>query len=106
MNLIGAAAIVLSVIAFAMTYNGLRSRPMVVRIRWFLGFAVLSVPSLLFAIYFLFATVTTILVPWEDIAAWPLARGTGGAFGGFAGGLAGLLLGLLTLARVRRGGGP
>lgn len=53
MNPIGAAAVVLSVVAFSVVHNRLRPRPVLVRILWLVGLALLSIPSLWFAIYYL-----------------------------------------------------
>jgi predicted double-glycine peptidase len=53
MNFLGAAAVVLSVVAFAVTHRRLRSRPLSIRLLCLCGFAILAVPSLWFAVYYL-----------------------------------------------------
>ena len=53
MNFLGAIAVVLSVFGFALTYNLLRKRRLSFRLVFLLGFAVLAVPSFLFAVYYL-----------------------------------------------------
>ena len=96
MNVIGAAAIVLSVIAFALTYDKLRSRPAATRIGWLLAFAVLSVPSLWFAIYYLH--VLSERAWFYTLRSWPgsefLVVFLGCAFGAVAALLHRLLLGV------------
>ena len=53
MNPIGIAAIVFSVVGFAVTHKLLRHRSIPVRIRFLCAFALLAVPSILFAVYYL-----------------------------------------------------
>jgi hypothetical protein len=53
MNLIGIAAVVLSVVGFAIAHKLLRHRSFPVRIRFLFVFALLAVPSILFAVYYL-----------------------------------------------------
>ena len=53
MNRLGAMAVLLSVVAFAVTYVCLHGRPLKVRLGWLLAFTLLSIPSLLFAVYYL-----------------------------------------------------
>jgi hypothetical protein len=53
MNLIGVAAVVLSVMVFAATYQCFRHRSIRVGICFLLGFALLAVPSFWFAVYYL-----------------------------------------------------
>jgi len=53
MNLIGIAAIVLSVVGFAIFHKLLRHRSFPIRIRTLLVFALLAVPSILFSVYYL-----------------------------------------------------
>jgi hypothetical protein len=53
MNLNGIAAVVCSVVGFALTHRLLRHRSFPVRIRFLSVFAILAVPSILFAVYYL-----------------------------------------------------
>ena len=53
MNLLGATAVVCSVLAFALTYKHLRLRSLRVRLAFLFGFALLAIPSVLFAVYYL-----------------------------------------------------
>ena len=53
MNLIGITAVVLSVVGFAVTHKLLRHCSISVRIRFLCAFALLAVPSILFAVYYL-----------------------------------------------------
>ncbi len=53
MNFIGVAAVVLSVVAFAVTHTQLRPRLISTRILYLCGFALLAVPSVWFAVYYL-----------------------------------------------------
>lgn len=53
MNLIGMAAVVFSVVGFAIAHKLLRRRSFPIRIRFLFVFALLAVPSVLFAVYYL-----------------------------------------------------
>ena len=53
MKLLGATAVACSVLAFALTYNRLRLRSFKVRLVFLVGFALLAIPSILFAVYYL-----------------------------------------------------
>jgi len=53
MNLVGIAAVVFSVVGFAIAHKLLRHRSFPVRIRFLCVFALLAVPSILFAVYYL-----------------------------------------------------
>ncbi|HSI13374.1 MAG TPA: cysteine peptidase family C39 domain-containing protein [Chthoniobacter sp.] len=86
MNFIGVAATVLSVVTFAIAYQFFRHRSLAVRICFLCGFALLSVPSVWFAIYYLH-----ILGEHEwfyNLRSWPgsefLVLFLGGAGGVFA----------------------
>lgn len=52
-NLLGIVAAALSVAAFALSYTLLRRQTMGVRSSFFYGFALLAIPSVLFAVYYL-----------------------------------------------------
>ncbi len=53
MNLLGAIAVVISILAFALTYERLRLRSLRVRLAFFCGFSLLAIPSVLFAVFYL-----------------------------------------------------
>ena len=53
MNFIGIAAVVLSVVGFAVSHRLLRPRPVRVRVQCFCLFALLAVPAVLFTVYYL-----------------------------------------------------
>lgn len=53
MNLIGITAVVFSLVGFAVAHTLLRRRPIRIRIRFCCAFALLAVPSVLFAVYYL-----------------------------------------------------
>jgi hypothetical protein len=53
MNLLGATAVVCSVLAFALTYHRLHQRRLAFRLASLCVFAILSIPSVLFAVYYL-----------------------------------------------------
>jgi hypothetical protein len=53
MNPLGAIAVILSLIAFTLTYRFLRQRSILVRLVCFLGFALLAIPSVIFTVYYL-----------------------------------------------------
>lgn len=53
MNVLGAASVACSVLAFSLTYNWLRLRSPEVRLAFLFGFTLLAAPSVLFAVYYL-----------------------------------------------------
>lgn len=53
MNLLGVTAVICSVFVFALTYNLLCRRSLMVRLAFLVGFALLATPSVLFAVYYL-----------------------------------------------------
>jgi hypothetical protein len=53
MNPADVAAVVLSIVAFALVYRWLSGRLLKLRLLWLAAFSLLSVPALLFAVYYL-----------------------------------------------------
>ncbi len=89
MNLLGALAIALSLVAFAITHARLRVLPVKACIVWLAGLALLSVPSLLFAAYYLH-----VLPEWAwfySLRSWVGSEFLAVFLGGAAGALAALL---------------
>jgi hypothetical protein len=69
MNFVGITAIVFSVVAFAVAHKLLRHRSLATRIKFLCVFALLAVPSILFAAYYLH-----VLPEWEwfyALRSWP-----------------------------------
>lgn len=96
MNFLGVTAVGLSLGAFALAHSRLRPRAAKVRCAWFGGLALLAVPSLLFAVYYL-----RVLPEWAwfyTLRSWPgtelLVVFLGAACGAAASLLPRLLLGV------------
>src|SRR4051794_17675259 len=53
MNPLGTASVVCSILAFALTYHLLRLRSLQLRLAYLFGFALLAIPSVLFAVFYL-----------------------------------------------------
>lgn len=88
-NPIGLLAVALSIGIFAASYTILRSRPVSVRATVFCVMALLSIPSLLFAVYYLH-----ILPEWAwfyTLRSWPGTELLGVFLGGAGGALTALL---------------
>lgn len=96
MNALGVAAVALSVVVFAIVQRWLRPCPVAVRLGWLGGFALLSVPALWFAMYYLH--VLPEYAWFYTLRSWPgsefLVVFLGGAAGAVAACLPRLLLGL------------
>jgi hypothetical protein len=89
MNLIGIAAVMLSVVGFAVAYKLLRHRPFPIRVRFLCVFALLAAPSILFAVYYFH-----VLPEYEwfyTLRSWPGSEFLA-VFLGCAGGIAASLL--------------
>lgn len=94
MNPLGITAVVISLVAFAVTYKLLRSRPLSIRLSFFAGFTLLAVPATWFAVYYLH-----VLPEYEwfyTLRSWPGSEFLA-IFIGCAGGAAAALLHRLLL---------
>jgi len=89
-NILGLTSAVLSIVAFAYTYATLRSRALSVRLAWFCIFGVLSIPAILFVVYYLH-----VLPEWGwfyTLRSWRGSEGLSIFLGCAGGALAALLV--------------